>query len=150
MDDLNGITISGNLTRNPESRGEGTVAGLRIGSNRSFRRNGSEEWEQAATFVSVTCFKGVAKMALAKLQKGDKVVVQGRLEQNDWKAKDGSDRSELRIVANGIQAEGFYRPSDYVVPADDVETKGMEATTAKEGGDEQPEGDVVPEGDIPF
>lgn len=130
MSDINTITISGNLTRDPEAFGDGKVCRLAIASNRSFRKQGETEWTEEVTFVEVSAFSGLAKRILEKLRKGDKVVIDGRLELNRWDNADGDKRSMIRVIAQNAVAEGFFRPA--TTPPSQSEVEAAEPVEEKE------------------
>ena len=150
MNDINTITISGNLVADPQGFADGTVARFSLASNRSYRKNGETEWTEEATFVDVSCFNGIAKQALAKLRKDDKhkITVTGRLELNKWQAEDDSNRQQLRIVATGLVSESLFKRSDEQPPSpsevaatettDAPEAEAVEETVAETTGESIP------------
>lgn len=104
MAGINRVVISGNLTRDPELRtfGETVVCGLRIANNVRVKERG--EWREKANYVSVTVFGRQAESCNTYLAKGRSVMIDGRLDYQEWEAKDGGGkRSELRIVADNVQ-----------------------------------------------
>jgi single-strand DNA-binding protein len=105
MSDINNTIISGRLTKDPAVRGGGNVAQLSVASNRQYQRNG--EWVEEVVYLDVSCFGHIAKKAIDKLIKGAFVTVVGRLELNRWQAEDGSNRSQIRLVANQLLSPAF-------------------------------------------
>lgn len=105
MSDLNTVIISGRITRDPAARGGGSVAAMSVASNRQYQRNG--EWVDETTYADVTAFGHNATRCIEKLQKGDPVTIQGRLELNTFENADGEKRSQLRIIANSVQSPVF-------------------------------------------
>lgn len=104
MAGINRVVIVGNLTRDPETKtfGETTVCSMRIANNSRVREHG--EWTDKANYVSVTVFGRQAESCQRYLAKGRPVMIDGRLDYQEWEAKDGSGRrSELRIVADNVQ-----------------------------------------------
>lgn len=116
MSDVNNIAISGRLTADPTGYSNDSVARLNIASNRSYRRNGSDAYEEETVFVEVSTFSGLATKCLAKLKKASYVTVQGRLELNKWKAEDGSNRSQLRVIATEVASEDFFVKAEPEAP----------------------------------
>ena len=97
---INQLVIAGNLTQDPELRetpGGNAVANLRIASNRGSREEGE------TTFIDVTAWNQTATACGQFLQKGSKVVVLGRIAQDEWVAKDGTKRSKHFVVAHNVQ-----------------------------------------------
>src|SRR3979409_2159689 len=82
--DTNSITISGNITRDPEMRY--TPSGV-----------------SKVTF-DVVAWRQLAENVGASLTKGARVVVSGRLEQRSWETEQGEKRSIVEIVADDVSA----------------------------------------------
>ena len=105
--DTNSITISGNITREPEIRYTPSgVSKLTFGVavNRSWRNQQSQEWEEQTSFFTVVAWRQLAENAGSSLQKGSRVTVTGRLEQRSWETDQGEKRSVTEIVADDIAA----------------------------------------------
>ena len=101
---INTVTISGNLTRDPELRttGGGTsVCGLRIASNERYKDQSTSEWMDRANYFDVTIWKGMGEWVANNLHKGDQVVVEGRLRWREWET-DGNKRQAVDITANSV------------------------------------------------
>jgi single-strand DNA-binding protein len=105
--DTNSITISGNITREPEMRytpsGVSKVS-FGVAVNRSWRNQNTNEWEEQTSFFNVVAWRQLAENAGASLTKGSRVVVSGRLEQRSWETEQGEKRSIVEIVADDIAA----------------------------------------------
>ena len=52
-------------------------------------------------FYEVTCFDALAENVCGCLVKGDRVVVTGRPEIQEWNDKDGTARTTKKIIADG-------------------------------------------------
>jgi single-strand DNA-binding protein len=103
--DSNSITISGNITRDPEMRY--TPSGVSkvtfgVAVNRSWRNQQSQEWEEQTSFFNVVAWRQLAENVGASLTKGSRVVVSGRLEQRSWETESGEKRSIVEIVADDV------------------------------------------------
>lgn len=103
--DSNSITITGNLTRDPEMRY--TPSGVSkvtfgVAVNRSWRNQQTQEWEEQTSFFNVVAWRQLAENASASLTKGTRVIVTGRLEQRSWETEQGEKRSVVEIVADDI------------------------------------------------
>ena len=119
---MNDVSLIGRLTRDPELRTtrNGTdVATLRLAVD---RRRGDD----GAVFVDITCFEGQARACADHLAKGRQVAISGRLELDQWKADDGTNRSRLYVIARSVQFLGGK-------PAADEDSA---AVTAHDGGDD--------------
>jgi len=103
--DTNSITITGNLTREPEMRY--TPSGVSkvtfgVAVNRSWRNQNTQEWEEQTSFFNVVCWREMAENVSESLGKGSRVVVTGRLEQRSWETDQGEKRSVVEVVADEI------------------------------------------------
>jgi single-strand DNA-binding protein len=100
----NEVSIVGNLTRDPELRftpsGQATVD-IGIAVNRKWKNNRTDEWEEQVSFFNVRVWQTLAENVAETFQKGDRVVVTGRLEQRMWE-KDGEKKSATDIVADEV------------------------------------------------
>jgi single-strand DNA-binding protein len=100
---MNLVLISGRLTREPEIRKTSTgktVARIGVATNEKFGE--SERTE----FHSIIAWEKAADR-IAHLQKGDQVMVQGRLQTRKYEDKTGTERKITEIVASSIE---FLRP----------------------------------------
>ena len=103
--DSNSITISGNITRDPEMRY--TPSGVSkvtfgVAVNRSWRNQQTQEWDEQTSFFNVVAWRQLAENVGASLSKGSRVVVSGRLEQRSWETEQGEKRSIVEIVADDV------------------------------------------------
>ena len=102
---INRVTISGNLTRDPELRT--TPAGtsvLQLGvAVNDRRKNAQGEWEDVANFVDCTLFGARATALQPYLSKGTKVAIEGKLHYHQWEAQDGTKRSKLDVTVEEIE-----------------------------------------------
>ncbi|HUZ43412.1 MAG TPA: single-stranded DNA-binding protein [Acidimicrobiales bacterium] len=101
----NTITITGNLTRDPELRftagGQATTS-FGIAVNRSWQDPQSQEWLESTSFFDVVAWAELAENATESLARGTRVTVTGRLEQRCWETPDGQRRSKVEINATDI------------------------------------------------
>ena len=101
------VTIIGNLTRDPELRytagGQATTT-FGVAVNRRWQDRQTSEWEEATSFFDVVAWANLAEHVAQSLGRGDRVVVQGRLDQRSWENTEGDKRSKVEITANDIAA----------------------------------------------
>ena len=100
--DINQLTISGNLTRDPELRSLDSghaLCNLRIAHNER-RKNAAGEWIDRAYF-DVTVWSGLGEWIAKNVTKGQKVVVAGRLRWRQYEV-DGSKRQAVDITADSV------------------------------------------------
>lgn len=60
----------------------------------------TEKKDGPTTWIDVVCFDEMADVVSQTLQKGDRVVVTGRMALETYQKKDGSQGSSLRLVAD--------------------------------------------------
>ena len=100
------ITVVGNLTDDPELRftpSGAAVANFRIASTpRTFNRQ-TNEWEDGeALFLSCSIWRQAAENVAESLQKGMRVVVQGRLKSRSYETREGEKRSVMELDVEEI------------------------------------------------
>ncbi len=102
---MNTVTITGNLTRDPELRytpsGIATST-LGVAVNRRWQDQTSRQWQEAVSFFDVVLWRDLAENACDSLAKGDRVIVTGRLEQQSWQTPEGEKRYRVLLVAEEI------------------------------------------------
>jgi single-strand DNA-binding protein len=104
MANVNNITILGNLTRDPELRftpSGSAVVNFGVAVNRKWQ-NSLGEWEEDVSFLDVTVWKRLAENCAESLKKGDRVLIDGRLQMKTWETNDGQTRNKIEIVAKVV------------------------------------------------
>ena len=97
----NFITVTGNLTRDPELKfmeSGNAMARMSVAVTRKVK-----ETEQTS-FFDVIAWGKLAENVSTSVGKGSRVTVSGRLEQRAWEDKDGNKRSTVEIIADEIAA----------------------------------------------
>ena len=136
MASYNKVVLVGNLTRDPDSRLTGNghaVAEFGLAVN-DRRKDASGEWVEKVTFVDITAFGRTAEVISEYLHKGSQVLIDGKLELDQWEDKNGGGkRSKLRVICDkmvmlGSKGGGGSRNDDgggsqdgYSPPYDDNE-----------------------------
>jgi single-strand DNA-binding protein len=102
---INIVTISGNLTRDPELRQATNTSVLSFGVAVNDRRRNpqSGQWENVPNFVDCIVFGSRADALAGLLHKGSKVAIDGKLRYSSWEGKDGKKRSKLEVVVNELE-----------------------------------------------
>ena len=111
---INRVVLVGNLTRDPETRHTGatTVCSMRIAVDDRVKDQSSGEWRDQANFFTVTVFGAQCERCAQYLGKGRQVAIDGRLRWRSWKAKDGSKREAVEVVADSVQFIGPRESAD--------------------------------------
>ncbi|MEW6581195.1 MAG: single-stranded DNA-binding protein [Actinomycetota bacterium] len=102
--DINRVTITGRLTRDPDMRQ--TAAGdpvcrLRVAVN-GRGRDEAGEWTDRPAFFDVVAFGRGGEAAGSHLSKGRRVGVDGRLSWREWEDADGARRQAVEVVASEV------------------------------------------------
>jgi single-strand DNA-binding protein len=104
MNNINRVTITGNLTADPELRSlpsGNSLCKLRVACNT--RRKEDGEWVDKPNYFDVTVWGAQGENAARFLSKGRPVAVDGRLEWREWETQDGSKRQAVDVTADNIQ-----------------------------------------------
>ena len=100
------ITVVGNLTAPPELRftpNGAAVANFTVASTpRTFDRNTSEWVDGEALFMRCSVWREVAENVAESLDKGMRVIVQGRLKARSYDDKDGNRRTSWELDVDEI------------------------------------------------
>ncbi|WP_110240452.1 single-stranded DNA-binding protein [Nocardioides gilvus] len=100
------ITVVGNLVDDPELRftpSGAPVANFRIASTpRTFDKNANEWKDGDALFLSCSIWRQAAENVAESLQKGMRVVVQGRLKQRQYETREGEKRTVVELEVEEI------------------------------------------------
>ena len=104
--DINRVTISGNMTRDPEVRSTAsgmTVLSFGVAVNGSVKNNQTGEREDRANFVDCTMFGKRAESVSQYLSKGTKGFIDGSLRFSQWEDKNGNKRSKLEVIVDELE-----------------------------------------------
>ncbi len=146
MASLNKVLIAGNLTRNPEVRRlpSGTaVADLRVAINEKYRDKNGQEAERVC-FVDVVAWDRQAEVCEQHCRKGSPVLVEGRLQLEEWQTPQGEKRNRLRVRSDRIH----FLWSQKQEGARGGEPAG--SAPAGGGGDNPPPAEAAAGSDAPF
>jgi single-strand DNA-binding protein len=100
------VTVVGNLTADPELRftpSGAAVASFTIASTpRTFDRN-SNEWKDGdALFLRCSIWRQAAENVAESLQRGMRVVAQGRLKQRSFETREGEKRTVVEMDVDEV------------------------------------------------
>ncbi len=100
------ITIAGNLVDDPELRYTPTgqaVARFRIASTPRFMDRQTNEWKDGESlFLSCNVWRQAAENVSESLQRGMRVIVQGRLKQRSYETKEGEKRTVYEVEVDEV------------------------------------------------
>ncbi len=101
---MNKVILMGRLTRDPEIRysqgaSQTAVARFSVAVDRRFKREG----EPDADFFNCTAFGKQAEFIERYLHKGTKIVLCGRIQNDNYTNKDGQMVSSVRVMVDEIE-----------------------------------------------
>src|SRR6266567_4113149 len=100
------ITIIGNLVDDPELRFTPTgqpVARFRVASTPRWRDQASGEWKDGESlFLTCNVWRQAAENVAESLQRGMRVIVQGRLKQRSYETKEGEKRTVYEVEVDEV------------------------------------------------
>lgn len=99
---INRVTISGNLTRDAELRGNGGVCALGVAVNDRRKNPQTDEWEDVPNFIDCVIFGSRGEKLQPYLTKGTKVTIAGRLHHSTWE-RDGERRSKVEVIVEELE-----------------------------------------------
>lgn len=123
---MNKVIMMGRLTRDPEVRysqgaNQTAVGRFSIAVDRRFKREGEPE----ADFFNCTAFGKQAEFVEKYLHKGTKIVVCGRIQNDNYTNKDGQMVYSVRLMVEEIEfaesknAANAGAPAENNTPAND-------------------------------
>ncbi len=103
MANINRVTITGNLTRDPDLRALPSgmaVCELGVAVNHRRKDQATDQWIEEPNYFNVVVFGSQGENCAQYLSKGRPVAVDGRLRWSSWEDKNGGGkRSKVEIVA---------------------------------------------------
>ena len=95
---MNKILLQGRLTKDPEIRltsKNDKVARFTIAVDRDFNREETD-------FINCVAFKATAAFIESYFTKGEMILVAGRLQMQQYTAKDGSNRTAAEVLTDNV------------------------------------------------
>jgi single-strand DNA-binding protein len=100
------VTVVGNLTDDPELRftpSGAAVANFTVASTPRFLDKATNEWKDGdALFLRCSIWRQAAENVAESLQRGARVIVQGRLQQRSYETKEGEKRTVVELQVDEI------------------------------------------------
>lgn len=100
----NKIILVGNCTKDGElkyTNGGSAIYNNSIATSRKFTSNGEKKEE--VCFVDFTAFSRVGEVCNQYLRKGSKILIEGRLNFEQWQDQNGQKRSKHSVVVETMQ-----------------------------------------------
>jgi single-strand DNA-binding protein len=100
------ITVVGNLTDDPELRftpSGAAVASFTVASTPRVMNRQSQQWEDGDTlFLRCSVWRQAAENVAESLQRGMRVIVQGRLKQRSFETREGEKRTVVELDVDEV------------------------------------------------
>lgn len=104
--DIGPGSLAGNLTDDPELRYTPTgkaVASCRVAVQDRKYNEHTKAWEDTpAQFFTVTCWPPLAERVAEHLQRGQRIVAEGRWQSESWEDKEGVIQERMTFVASDL------------------------------------------------
>lgn len=102
---FNKVILAGRLTRDPELRQTSNgvaVASFSLAVDKPFNK----DKEKAADFFDCVAWRGTADFVSRYFEKGKPILVEGRLQNNDFTNKDGEKRRRVEVLVEKVSFIG--------------------------------------------
>lgn len=100
------VTLVGNLVDSPELRlmsNAQAVARFRIASTPRYLDRQTNQWKDGESlFLTCSVWREAAEHVVESLERGMRVIVQGRLRQRSYEAKDGEQRTVFEVDVDEV------------------------------------------------
>ena len=147
---LNKIILMGRLVRDPELKTTNSniaVCKFTVAVNRPYQK----DKERQADFINVTAWRGTAEFVNKYFNKGSIIIVEGKLQNNDYTDKDGVKHYSMVVQADGVNFGGGKSDNSSTSQA---ESNSNAIVQTVEGAGLPPNLDefeeILSDGDIPF
>jgi single-strand DNA-binding protein len=104
-----------------------SVCGFDVAVNRRYLDNASGEWKDDVAYVPVSVFGQYADRIKDRLKKGAPVMVEGRINMNEFVDKAGQNRKVLRVIANRVQILQTAQSAENLSAVESTQPAGEEA-----------------------
>ncbi len=108
MANENILTIVGTLGKDPELRyttGGRGVCSFSVATNRRWMNKQTNEWNEETTWVNVVVWAELGENVAASLNKGNRVIVNGRLSTRSYDDREGNKKYITELIADNVGAE---------------------------------------------
>lgn len=100
---INSVVLVGRITKDPElhitETSKTNVANITVAVPRSYK-NANDEYD--TDFIRVTLWKTIAENTVKYIKKGDLIGIEGRIQNNRYKDKEGNDQYAMEVVADKV------------------------------------------------
>ncbi len=146
--DLNEAQVIGNMTQDIEVRyttNGSAVANFSVATNRSFRRQGSDEWQEEVAFHNIVVWGSDAESLSQRAKKGTRIYIKGRLQTRSWEDQDGKKNYRTEIIAEKIILLDRYERG-----AQESASPTSKQVSSEQKASESTSSDEIDPDDLPF
>lgn len=111
---LNRVILVGRLTKDPVLKilpSGAKQAEVTIVHNRRYRQG--EEWKEEVNFFDVVAYGKLADKIVNGANRGELVIVEGRLRQERWQTEEGENSSRIRVVCEHFRVIQQKKEQEY-------------------------------------
>lgn len=145
---MNKIILMGRLVRDPEVRitpSEKTVCTFTLAVNRRFK---NAQGQNEADFINIVVWGKIAENCGNYLTKGQRALVEGRLQLRSYEAKDGSGRRYVtEVIAETVE---FVETKSSMGHQSSQTSNPTTTSTSKGGAESFGSNDATFDEEIPF
>ncbi len=102
--DINKVILIGRFVKDPElkyTQGGSSVTNFSIANNRSYSQGG--EKKEIVSYFNCVAWGKPGELIAQYCKKGQRIAVEGRLQQRSWDDKEGNKRSTVEVVVENFQ-----------------------------------------------
>ena len=99
MNNLNTLTITGNIVNDPVFKNIGStdIVEFTVANHRSYKG------QETASFFNCKSFGQTAKIINDIAKKGNRIIVSGRIDQEFWEGSDGTKKSKFVVNVTSFE-----------------------------------------------
>jgi len=152
MASFNKVILMGGLTRDPELKQAASgikVADLSLAITEQWKDKNGES-QESTCYVDIVVWNKQAELCCQYLSKGRQILVEGRLQLDEWTNQQGEKRSKLRVRADRVQfmPDGSRRAEGGGAPGSGSSSASASQSTPQPASPDVD--DLGDEDDLPF
>ena len=144
---LNKIILMGRLVRDPELNTTNSgisVCRFTVAVNRPYQK----DKERQADFINVTAWRQTAEFVSKYFSKGSIIIVEGKLQNNDYTDKEGVKHYSMQVMADNVNFGGSKSEMSQAETNSNAIVQTVEGASLPPNLDEFEE--ILSDGEIPF
>lgn len=153
--DINRIFLIGRLTKDPDLRytqGGTSIASFSLANNRTY--SAQNEKKEQVSFFNCIAWGKQGEVIAQHCKKGQRIGIEGRLQQRSWQDQSGAKRSTVEIVVENVQFLSNSPQSGEGAPEAPADENPRPAAESEKFGNQAPADPDAPppfsDEDIPF